>query len=442
MQLSCSDRSYRPSLAWLSLLLVLPACAQAPISQVANAAMAEDRCSMSAQAPQRITLPDGSRIMVDVSSMAVQNDDILVLGSPFYVIGEPGQPLNTSAVGMVWSGAGQIALVPSPLPTRDVKEMQAVAAKDGGWHVIFVTGTRQTIAYDSADIWYAHYDGRGWTEAKRITRAYDAKLSPWFASNLVETGQGLAFALTFSRSAERRSKEVVNNGIVMLLQDRDEWTPDTLPTWRAPQSIQLTALDGKLRAIFSQSYFTNQRLHGPALFIADYDSTWQSPRLVYDPEPEYNPAGQYISTVMLPTSRAHARGVSWLIAGKGEFDGAQRLEWGVISDDGSVRPWSVAKSDDFLSVPATIDIDSYTTVWLVRDGDSRERLRVYAGTEVGIHDVGIVETPLMNFVTGAVPLKDGRIIAVTGGADNTAGAEPPFASYLTEITVRCAVDRG
>lgn len=443
MQLSCPDRSYRPSLAWLSLLLVLLACAQAPISQVANAAMAEDRCSMSAQAPQRITLPDGSRVLMNASSMAVQGDDVLILGSPFYLFDRPGQEaLSESAVGLVWSEAGQISLVPSPLPTRELHELQAVAANEGGWHVLFVTGTRRAVSYDSADIWYAHYDGRAWTETQLITRARAARLSPTFASNLMETKQGIAFAFAFDRSSESRLAEEVSEGAVMLLKRKNGWTHDTLPTWSAPRSIKLAAPDGKLRAIFSQSYFADKRLRGPALFTADYDSTWQAPRIVYDPEPEYNPAAEYVNTVMMPKGGDNARGVAWRVATKGNFEGDARLEWGVISDDGTIQRWSVT-NDFIMSTSAVIDIAGRTTVMLARHGDSREQLRAFAATDAGIHYLGVVTTPpLMNFLTPAVPLKDGRIIAVTTGPDHTPGIELPLvASYLTEITVRCAVDR-
>jgi hypothetical protein len=80
-------------------------------------------------------------------------------------------------------------------------------------------------------------------------------------------------------------------------------------------------------------------------------------------------------------------------------------------------------------------------VWLTRDEDSRERLRVYVAVDTHVRDAGTVAAPLMNFVTSAVPLKGGRVLVLTGGPDPTPGAEPPFASYLTEITVGCTVGR-
>jgi hypothetical protein len=75
----------------------------------------------------------------------------------------------------------------------------------------------------------------------------------------------------------------------MLVRRPSGWTADTLRTWEAPESVHLTAIDGRVRAFIAQSYFTRGRPHGPALFAADYNDGWGTPRLVDDPAPEYVP---------------------------------------------------------------------------------------------------------------------------------------------------------
>jgi hypothetical protein len=114
--------------------------------------------------------------------------------------------------------------------------------------------------------------------------------------------------------------------------------------------------------------------------------------------------------------------------------------WAAHDVEGVIQQSVVAETDP-MDTPAIVGLGDRTMVWLTRDADSRERLRVYVAADSRVWDAGTVAVPVMNFVTSAVPLKNGKVLILTGGPDPTPGAEPPFASYLTEIAVGCTVGR-
>jgi hypothetical protein len=86
--------------------------------------------------------------------------------------------------------------------------------------------------------------------------------------------------------------------------------------------------------------------------------------------------------------------------------------------------------------PAMLRIDDRRTIWFLRDGTSRRRLRAYIARDSALSGVGVVGAPLDDFAPIAAPLPDGRILLITGGLGKSAG-DPPAATYLTSLAVRC-----
>jgi hypothetical protein len=344
-------------------------------------------------------------------------------------------PIDRRAIGLLRDSLGTLSLVPSPLPSREIVDPRVVAASDGGWHAVFVTGTRGTawsqLAFGTAAIWYGRFTGRTWEDVQQVSEVRDALLSPRQASNLVLASDGPAFAFVFDRSHEARSNAAGNQGVVMLRRTGDRWIEDTLQTWEAPQSLHLTSrTGGGVLALIVQSYFKERRPRGPALFTAGYDSTWTVPRLVYEPTPDK------VADVIAPASGEYSHALSWRTYTPAVE--RERLEWGVVQGD-SVKRISVMAEVSAWATPAVVRMGPRHVVWLVRQGDSQERLAVYSAIDTTLQTVGVVTTPLINFVTHAALLKNRRILAITGGPDTSAGAEPPFASYFTEISVQCPV---
>jgi hypothetical protein len=417
------------------LASMLASCVQAPAPVVPHSLSMEDAhrcCQVSSGAPERMMLADGSRLLIDPSSMVARGDSVLMLGSQLIVLGGPGEVAADGAIGVLRDPSGALSVVPSPRPHGTVHEPKAVPAEGGGWDVLFVTSeTASQFGYfDSAGIWYAHFDGRTWDRVERVADAISARLAGPGTGNPVVSDNGLVFPYIFDRSRELRSNAEGNQGVVMLRQRNGGWAADTLPTWEAPGSIRLSRMNGELRAIMTKSYFADQRPHGPALFTANYDDGWRTPRMVFDP------SGEYVADVVGQAGSEGADGLSWRVDSP-DADGF-RIEWGVVEGDSLSRRYPVATGPFFGSRPTTVQWDDRRTVLLIRDGESQDRLDVYVASKDGVVNAGTVTIPLMNLITHSVPLADGRILVLTGGQDSTDGADPPFVSYLTELTVNCA----
>ena len=398
-------------------------------------------CEVVALPPQRMLLADGSRVIIDAQSAAASGDHLLVVGQHVHVFAAPASAATTASrppyVGVVRDADGRLTLVPSPLESRAVTEPQVVAARGGGWHVMFVAGTPGTslnaFAYDSAEVWYGRYSDGRWANVQRIAHVRAAVLSPGVASAPVLTADGVAFAYPYDLSSERKSNAAGNQGAVVLRQQDAGWVSDTLRTWEAPRSVQLSASDtGGLRMYLSVGYFERPRPRGPALFRARFDSTWTRPTILYEPAS----GGTATLLAVIPDDAGDV--LSWNV--QVPEAGRERVEWGIVHGDTLRRAATVTEAQDVFR-PAMVPVDSQTMLWLVREGGATAQLQGYIAAETGVRATGVIPpTPLSNFITPAVRLSSGRIIAVAGGADPTAGASPPFVSYLVELVVSCSIN--
>lgn len=423
-----------PLASCLTMLVGLSACGR-PVSS--DTALGAGTCRLAVEGPDRIVLANGSRLLVDPTSVVVSGEAVLVLGSNVALLSDSDDSdvWRDDPVGALRHAGGELTLVPTPLPGAQIREPRAARAAGGGWHVLFATGTRSErdlIAYDTASIWYAHYDGQTWSGTQQVARVLGARLSRQIASELVVHRGEPAFAFPYDRSAELQSNAAGNQGVVLLARRNGEWSVDTLSTWEAPASVKLTPYGSRTRAILAMSYFVDGRPRGPGIFTADYTETWGEPRLVYDPAPNK------VNSVIMTLGDVRARAVTW-ITDDFEAD-AERLEWAALDEDGVHRRSTVTTAPDLFGT-AMVEVDDRITAWLVRDGGSDRRLGVYVADDGNARLIDVLEIPLMNFYIPAVPLGGGRILAITGGPDPTPGAEPPFSSYFTEIAVRCARDR-
>lgn len=395
-------------------------------------------CTVRASAPQPITLRNGAGVTIDVSSMVRNGGRVLIAGTPTHEWAPDARagdgPVGAAgAFGVIRDAAGRHNLVPPPPGVADAKHPRAASAGAGGWHVLFVTGSRGTgaslLAFPSAEIWYGRYDGRAWHDVTRITRVLEAALLPEMSSRLVVTRTGLAFAYAFDQSSVRRSNAHGNQGLVLLHRHGAHWRADTLNTWEAARAIQLTTdSSGTVFAAYAQSYFARQRPHGPALFTARYDTAWTRPQLALDTPP------LDLATPMLPPSIGAGSPIAWSATVPGTY--STTLIWGVLARDGVIQPMRRVASIRGVDRPAMLVVDAARTAWLVRDGESRTALRVLVAGRDTVQDLGVIPVPLDNFATHAVALSDATFLIATGGLGRTP-SDPPASSYLTEVTVRC-----
>jgi hypothetical protein len=378
-------------------------------------------------------------VTVDASSMVRNGDDVLIAGTPTYLWDADARagdgPADArGAFGVIRDHRGRYAPVPGPPGVADAKHPRAVSAGAGGWHIVFVTGTKgapgNLLAFDSAGIWYGRYDGRAWHQVTRVASARRAALLPGMSSDLVVTNAGLSIAYAFDHSMARNSNAPGNQGLVLLHGTGANWSADTLYTWEAPRAVQLAPdSSGTAVAVYAQAYFERPRIHGPSLFTARFDTAWGSPRLALAIPP------LYVSEPMLSGHAGAGSRVAWQAALPGTDSSS--LDWGVLGRDGGVRRMGHVAPAALGDRPAMVSLDATRTVWLVRDGRSRFSLRVFVSQDTTVQDLGAFPVPLDNFAIHGVILRDGTVLVATGGLGLTP-ADPPASSYLTAVAVSCA----
>jgi hypothetical protein len=413
------------------ILLGCAACTAAP----AMTKVSRDACILDVGEPYRVRLDSVYRVLMNATSMAANGDDVLVVGTPFYAFPNKPDSLIRLGVGFVRSGDGSHSMVGNPVPHFQLRDVQAVAARQGGWHVVFAIGTRSVLTYDSAHIWYGHYHGASWRRVERIASVRQGNLIPRFAANLVETGGSIAFAYPFDHSFERKSNDRGNQGAVLVRERHGVWVQDTLHTSQKLWSIQLgEGKDGRLIAYLALGYFADRRPWGPSLFLAEYDSAWSGPRLILEAEP------YRVMRLLKPTGGEATPWLAFHRAMPGLDVESTSLTWASIAEGGAVQ-WRPVGDVLRLGEPAVVQARA-GTVLLVRDGDSQERLRVYLARPDGVHALGTFDAPLVAFNTFAASTADDRIFVFTGGPDPDTTAIPNLTSYLTQIGVSCPLDPG
>jgi hypothetical protein len=403
-----------------------------------------ETCSAALESSTGVTLRDGSTVTVDPASVAVNGERVFIAGTPTLVW--PPRATNNAApltdrraVGIIRSSAGDISLVRPPMRDTEAIHPRVASAGGGGWHAIFVTGAQGTAArvldFAQANLWYGRFDGRAWRQVTVIGPASSASLLPGMSSDLVATRQGLRFAYAFDRSALTHSNARGNQGVVLLIRRDSEWIADTLLTWAAPRSVQLVPnADGSVTAMLTQEYFEQGRSRGPALFIAQHDTGWSTPSLSLDPSPRY-----VASLRRIPSSRSGSAIISWQSARAGVQE--QDLDWGFLTPHGTVdRLGRIAVVDEPGDQPAMFRLTSGRFLWLVPVAHSRHQLRVFATSASVVNEIGVVDVPLDNAKLVGVPLKNDRVLIISGGL-GTRPSEPFATSYLTTIAVRCDTTR-
>lgn len=400
------------------------------------------RCTAAVEATGPIRLRDGSTITIDPSSAARNGNHVFIAGTPTLVW--PARAVSTdvpisdhSSFGIIRKSTGEVSLVPPPLARVEAQHPRVASAGAAGWHVVFLTGalTEFGLDFPQADLWYGLFDGRIWREVKKIGSARSASLLPGMSSDLVATRQGLRYAYSFDLPSRGGPHSPRDQGVVLLHRNGTDWLSDTLFTWEGPRSVHLVAnVDGSVTAMMAQDYFENGGFRGPSLFIAEHDTGWTNARLVLDIAPRYVKFPRNVSK-----SGANETIISWHAATAGVA--GEHLDWGVLSASGSVRrAGHVASVEVPFDRPSAFGLSAGRVLWLVRAGNSRDRLRAVVGSTSGLDTLGVFKVPLDNSKLFGVSLPGDRVIFVSGRLGDLP-SEPFGTSYLTTIAVRCRVPR-
>lgn len=400
------------------------------------------RCTATVEATGPVRLRDGSTITIDPSSAAQNGDRVFIAGTPTLIwpagAGITDGPISDEIFfGIIRNSTGEVSVVPPPLAGVEAQHPRVASAGAGGWHVIFLTGNRDTytVAFPQADLWYGLFDGRAWLQVAKIASARWASLFPGVSSDLVVTRQGLRFAYSFDPPPSAGLNTPRSQGVVLLHRNGAKWVSDTLFTWEGPRTVHLvTNVDGSVTAMMAQGYFENGRFPGPSLFIAHHDTAWSSARLALDIAPRYIKSPRHV-----PNIGTGETIISWHAATAGLE--REDLEWGLLSASGGVRRKGHVGAVELQGdQPFMFGLSSGRVLWLVRAGNSRDRLRAIVGSSSGLDTLGVIKVPLDNSKLFGVSLPSDRVIFVSGRLGDLP-SEPFGTSYLTTIAVRCRVPR-
>lgn len=403
-------------------------------------------CDAAITRQTAVTFADGSTGSVSATSMASYHGAVVAVGTPSYVWPRGSSRLNAtglvidSIIGVELDANGSMFAIPNPTPGRHVLFPRVASGGHGDWDMIFVTtaggpALNEETA-DSADIWYGNFAEKSWHGVARIGRVKSAMLGVAQASDLISSLGTLSFAFPITTPHPLSRTNTAKYGLVMAHRVEGIWRFDTLLTWRAPSSVQLTsdAVDSTIVAVFSQMYFEGQRIRPVSLFSAAYDSGWRTPRLLF------TDSGAAPRQVIAPVARAGADGgvVSWSV----DERAAQRgIEFEHLSGGAAhASPVRVGASSSVGGF-ALVRLDAERVLWLYRDPVVRNALRIsglVAGR--GLADLGRVSVPLDNLTTPAVAISDSVVVVLsgkTGATDN----ETPASSYFDFLRIRCAARR-
>ena len=397
-----------------------------------------DSCSAIVAPPKRLRLSDGSTVVVDGRDAAVRGSQVFLAGAHTTVwpanANATTPPRNTQPLlGLVVDSSGEGRPVLAPAGLAASAHARIVSADEKGWHAVWIEGVHgagaDPLQFSTATVWYGLYDGRGWTEVERIASASHARLLSEHSSKLLASPDGrLAFAYAFVRTSPiYHGGLALRGGIVLLERLNGRWRSDTLSTWTSPWSVQLLVRSRGYEAIYAQEYFANGRSRGPALFGAVHGGSWSQEQLLLDVSPATATAPQAVVLSQYDV-------VSWRTDVPGTD--TSLLEWGLYSRARSIRRLGVLARLSSMDDAAVVRIAPALVGFLVRADTARSRLRLFVARHDTAMGLGDFSAPLDNFAPLVASLPGGRLLLFSGGLAKDS-SQPPAASYVTAIAVRC-----
>jgi hypothetical protein len=374
---------------------------------------------------------NGNRISVDAAYAAVRNMDVAVVGTPTLVWSSDARIIDSSAIGVVTDASGRTVPLSSPFGNRRVLYSRIAPRSSGGWHVLLATGIESgalgPLAVDTGSLWYAYFDANQWRELTRVTSIAGSYLRPGFASQLFADGDDLAFAFGF-RDRSLAIGQASKNGAAFVARTSGTWKIDSLHTWGAPQFVQLarTAIHSRFVATVVHPYFDDRtrRIRPPALFAATHDTTWEPERLVF--------ADSSSLGFPVPWTANDALAVSWLSYSGQTF----QLEWAMSSTLPFRSTRHLASGRGF-DRPVSLPLSATRTMWLARDGKTRDGIEVFMRSGHDIKRVAALRVPFDNSSPLALKLADSTVGLFTISLDTAGRPLSRATTIFTRIGVKC-----
>ncbi len=151
-----------------------------------------------------LVLPDGIQAYVEPQNLFQTGGHLLVAGVPTYTweVGSAPNAIRLTHDAHVAASldAGATGMVGRPPTDREVAlgTVRAVALADGRWGALFTDEDADSLADHRETVlrlWYAEFDGSGWTPLEAVPRPAGGALYVNQSSRLIQVGDRLAWAV-------------------------------------------------------------------------------------------------------------------------------------------------------------------------------------------------------------------------------------------------------
>ena len=293
---------------------VLAACALPPTPQASrgagDGAEHPGRCTVREVSRERLVVEGGRQLYVEPVVMeASPNGDVLLAGTYNYLFGQNPRGewvrvADDSVFGAVLPrGGGPARIVPSPVPSRLLNGVRAVALGESRWAVVFaeVSPWKEGMRPDSAArLWYGVVDSGRWTTLERLPMPAGVTLRPALASSLVKKGDNMAWAMTLDPPGELRR--------ILLYERRGgRWSYEVIPTSHAQVQLAYSDTLGLVLALAQAN--PALKVDSNSLLFWVRQPTWKPLRVVVPGalEEVYNPSVDLSAPEGVVTWRAAVR---------------------------------------------------------------------------------------------------------------------------------------
>lgn len=219
--------------AWAALLanLCFTACGRTNVSGPAVNPVVASQCRIDEVSRAKLVDGHGRQIYIQpVVAVPNTRGEILLGGEYNYVFGRQDDGRWTrvpedSLLGAIIPRTGPAVLVRSPVPSRLLGSVRAVARDDGTWAVVFAemkpAGAERSDSV--ARLWYGALDGPHWTTLENIPIPPHGTVRGAALSSPVEAGGVFSWAVVVA-TPERPSD------VLVLQRKHGEWSYEVVPT--------------------------------------------------------------------------------------------------------------------------------------------------------------------------------------------------------------------
>lgn len=419
-----------------SLAMVGTLAAMVAAGRAASAAVPQrpGACTSLAQPAHRLELADGRVVSIDVQSVAASGDVVMAVGRHAYVFPRGANPrtsptLQDSIIGVVVDGRGRTSLVRNPLLPRRVLFPRVTAARDGSFHMLFVTSGDsvglQSTPLDTASIWYARFHNGAWTTPERVATVRAAFLQSE-STELLELDGSPAYLFPFIDARQDSS----SGGVILLRRASGAWLADTLATPAATPFVRAVVVPGgsSVVAVIAQAGPRVGGIAADELYAVRFDSARSAPRRI---------GGDGWRPVTLPMLATVGDTIiaSW-ISWRQMRPETSRIDWVRIEPGGRLVDGPAVHAGSAAIPFHMIGVDNRYALWLYHGEPWGSAVALALASGSTIVRRASLPVPFENPGPKAIAIAPTRILVFTmkrGSAED----EPMVASYTAVLEIRC-----